>query len=157
MEAKRAALTADLTAALEVEFDAVRRERAEKLKADLDEWRLRAPAHPSNLVFASRTNGDGPWLRETYKSWTRKSFKVAAEAAGRPDLRPYDLRHSMGTAIYLETGDIRAAQAILRHRQISTTLRYTHAGVSARVTQARDAFARHLGGKAETPPRRRKR
>lgn len=37
VEAKRAALTADLTAALEVEFDAVRRERAEKLKADLDD------------------------------------------------------------------------------------------------------------------------
>jgi hypothetical protein len=37
VEAKRAALTADLTAALEVEFDGVRRERREKLKAELDD------------------------------------------------------------------------------------------------------------------------
>lgn len=58
-----------------------------------------------------------------------------------PDnVRPYDLRHSVGTQVYLETGDIRAAQAILRHRQLSTAERYTQAGVSARAEAARDAL-----------------
>lgn len=59
------------------------------------------------------------------------------------DARPYDLRHSFGTAVYLSGGDIRAAQEMLRHRQGSTTDRYTRAGVTARVSAAAlalDAF-----------------
>lgn len=96
------------------------------LKADLDEWRLRAPAHPSNLVFASRTNGDGPWLREAYKSWTRKSFKVAAEAAGRPDLRPYDLRHSFASLLIREGKSVVEVASQLGHAPTMTLSTYAH-------------------------------
>lgn len=68
------------------------------------------------------------------------------------DARPYDLRHSMGTAIYLETGDIRAAQAILRHRQGSTTDRYTRAGVPRRVGAAIAALNATFSGLPRTTP-----
>lgn len=60
------------------------------------------------------------------------------------DARPYDLRHSFGTAVYLAEGDIRAAQEMLRHRQGSTTARYTRAGVTARVESAVSALGAFL-------------
>lgn len=85
--------------------------------------------------------------RSMAKTWNRALERARAaweadpEKRGEPwpvheDARPYDLRHSMGTAVYLETGDIRSAQAILRHRQGSTTDRYTRAGVPQRVSTA---------------------
>jgi integrase len=80
------------------------------------------------------------WLTTARAAWetdpTRGPWPV------HDDARPYDLRHSFGTAVYLATGDIRAAQAMLRHRQVSTAVRYTHAGVSARMSAAREALER---------------
>jgi len=70
------------------------------------------------------------------------------------DARPYDLRHSVGTATYLATGDIRAAQAILRHRQLSTTERYMQAGISARAEAARDALERAWAALPQSPSTR---
>ncbi len=49
----------------------------------------------------------------------------------RPDtLRPYDLRHSYLTEVYLATGDLGAVQAIGGHRQQRTVQRYTGAAVN---------------------------
>ena len=67
--------------------------------------------------------------------------------------RPYDLRHSMGTAVYMATGDIRAAQAILRHRQGSTTERYTRAGVSRQVDAAIGKLDAAFAGLPKTAPK----
>jgi integrase len=72
------------------------------LKVDLDRWRMISTPHPSGLVFASTTNEAGPWLHEAHKSWSRKSFEVAATAAGRPDPRPYDLRRSFASLLIRE-------------------------------------------------------
>jgi len=55
-------------------------------------------------------------------------------------VRPYDLRHSLGSAVYQHTGDQRAAQAALRHKSIVTTHRYTLAAVDPRLTAAFDAI-----------------
>lgn len=96
------------------------------LRVDLDKWRQDAPPHPSNLVFASKTNGDGPWLREAYKSWTRKSFKVAAEAAGRADLRPYDLRHSFASLMIREGKSVVDVAGQLGHAPTMTLSTYAH-------------------------------
>lgn len=54
-------------------------------------------------------------------------FKVAARAAGRPDLRPHDLRHVAGTrTLRASGGNLRAAQRHLGHSRISTTTKYAH-------------------------------
>lgn len=99
--------------------------------------------------------------RSMARTWTialRKAeatWKAAAATRDQPwpvraDARPYDLRHSLGTAVYLETGDLRAAQAILRHRQLSTTDRYTRAGVPKRVDAAVAALDAAFGALPQT-------
>ncbi|MCC6650668.1 MAG: tyrosine-type recombinase/integrase [Candidatus Eisenbacteria bacterium] len=105
---------------------------------------LTAPGVAALRAFAD-AGAWGPFgTRSMAKSW-RRALAVArarweAETREpwpvRDDARPYDLRHSFGTAVLLATGDRTAAQAMLRHRQASTTDRYTRAGVSARVAAA---------------------
>lgn len=58
-----------------------------------------------------------------------------------PDnIRPYDLRHTYGTAVYRTTGDIRAAQKLLRNKTISVTMRYTLAAVDDLAQAASNAL-----------------
>lgn len=116
---------------------------------------LVAPAADALRAFVE-AKAFGPFdprsMARTWRLALRKAEAAWAtdpETRDRPwpvhaDARPYDLRHSFGTAFYLSTGDIRAAQEALRHRQGSTTDRYTRAGVSARLAAGRDAFERHL-------------
>lgn len=106
---------------------------------------LTAPAVDALRAFAE-ADAFGPFsARSMAHAWRRACRTAAArwtaEHPGEPwplrdDARPYDLRHSFGTAVYLATGDIRAAQAMLRHRQTSTTDRYTRAGVAPQVRRA---------------------
>lgn len=96
------------------------------LKVDLDRWRIVSTPHPSGLVFASTTNEAGPWLHEAYKSWSRKSFKFAATAAGRPDLRPYDLRHSFASLLIREGKSVVDVAAQLGHAPTMTLSTYAH-------------------------------
>lgn len=103
---------------------------AEALRALVDAGGL-GPFDPRSLARSWQI-----WLAAARGAW-----EADREKRGRPwpvhaDARPYDLRHSFGTLVYLETGDIRAAQAMLRHRQASTTDRYTRAGVPRRVEAA---------------------
>jgi integrase len=46
-----------------------------------------------------------------------KSFQRACEKVGISGARPYDLRHSYRTALYAQTGDPRAVQELLMHRE----------------------------------------
>lgn len=119
--------------------------------------RLTSPAVDALRAFLAADAFGAFSTRSMARTWTLAVAAARAtwdrEQAGtrRPapwpvhaDARPYDLRHSLGTAVYLETGDIRAAQEILRHRQIATTLRYTHAGVSERAERAKAALERRF-------------
>jgi integrase len=115
-------------------------------------WMELIPPAVTALAALQAANGLGRFdtrgLARSWRRWlaTARSAWEADPSRGpwpvHDDARPYDLRHSFGTAVYLSTGDIRAAQAMLRHRQLSTAVRYTHAGVSARMSAARDALAR---------------
>jgi integrase/recombinase XerC len=51
-------------------------------------------------------------------------------------LRPYDLRHCFGTAVYTASADLRATQQLLGHASLSTTDRYTLAAVPERLKVA---------------------
>lgn len=70
-----------------------------------------------------------------------RMWKAAAEKAKLPaGTRPYDLRHSFGTAIYRATGDIQAARKLLGHSSLRVTERYTLAAVPAQQLAAIAAF-----------------
>jgi len=115
-------------------------------------WHPLIPAGVAALRALVAAGGLGPfdarslsrswhvWIRTARAAWETDPDKAGQPWPVRPDARPYDLRHSVGTAVYVATGDIRAAQAVLRHRQMSTTDRYTRAGVDARVRVALEAF-----------------
>ena len=62
-----------------------------------------------------------------------KSFQRACDTLGLSGLRPYDFRHSFGTAVYAATGDLRATQQLLGHASRVTTDRYTLAAVPERL------------------------
>jgi integrase len=70
----------------------------------------------------------------------RAAAKLAADGKGEPidlsGLRPYDLRHSYGTKVYLETGDLKATADLLDHASTAITERYTKAAVPARLVAA---------------------
>jgi integrase len=53
-----------------------------------------------------------------------------------PRCRPYDLRHSFGSEMYRQTGDIRAVSELLQHATLEMTKRYTLGAVSERVSDA---------------------
>ncbi len=78
------------------------------------------------------------------RSSLRKSFHLACRTAKVTVIRPYDLRHSFGTAVYEATGDLGAAQALLDHANIKQTQRYTMRAVADRMrkalTQTRKSF-----------------
>jgi integrase len=69
-----------------------------------------------------------------------KSFKLARDRVGvdgcLKHVRPYDMRHSFGSALYAATGDIRATQILMGHSKPEMTHRYTLGAVDARVEAA---------------------
>ena len=84
-----------------------------------DDWSKERPPRP--YLFASRRTGR-PLMKET----VRHAFAMAAEQAriAKP-VRPHVLRHSYATHL-LEAGtDVRVIQALLGHRSLQTTMRYT--------------------------------
>lgn len=98
-------------------------------------WALRAePDRHPEFVFtfvAQRTREYGgrrfvkgeryPYTAEGWKS----AFARALARAGIQDFRMHDCRHTAASRLHREIG-LRAVQEVLRHKQIETTLKYTH-------------------------------
>lgn len=57
------------------------------------------------------------------------------------DVVPYDLRHSLGDAVYDATGDLTMVQEVLGHADIRTTRRYAAAAIQRREVVALDKVA----------------
>ena len=74
----------------------------------------------------------GPF--STSSMW--QSFQRACATLGLAGLRPYDFRHSFGTAVYAASGDLRATQQLLGHASRTATDRYTLAAVPERLRVA---------------------
>ena len=93
---------------------------------DLREWRL-ASGRPqgSTLVFPRR-DGD-PWRDTDYRNWRRRVFGPAAEAAGQPKLRPYDLRHSFVSLLIAEGASIVEIASQAGHSPTMSLNVYGHA------------------------------
>jgi integrase len=90
-----------------------------------------------------RAGGWGPFSTSSMRMSFRRACRAAERAAAKKGetldlsgVRPYDLRHSFGTAVVQATGDLQAAKEMLDHSTLSTTLRYTRASVAPAVAAA---------------------
>lgn len=93
------------------------------------------PLHPKALEVLHRRakvyNGAGPIpgdrIFKHSDSEFRRAFKKALKSAGLPTtIRIHDLRHTFASWLALKGVPIQQIQALLGHRQLTTTLRYAH-------------------------------
>jgi integrase len=98
---------------------------------------------PEALVFVSP---DGAPLH--YSNWRRRVWLPARTAAGFPELNFHDLKHTAGTALLDEGGNIKIAQARLGHANPRMTL-----AIYAQATERADPeAANRLGDRFRPPP-----
>ena len=98
---------------------------------------LGTPRHPTSPFVFWR--GDG----ERYTNFSGAFRKIAARA-GVP-FRCHDLRHHFASEFAQRTGDIAALQAILGHKTVAMTMRYSHL-----MTEHLHRAMRRYGSAAET-------
>lgn len=66
--------------------------------------------------------------RYPFTQWGwRRPWLAALKDAGIDSFRFHDLRHTRGTRILRQTGNLAIAKEALKHKNIKTTLRYAHA------------------------------
>ena len=82
----------------------------------------------------------GPFSTST----VRRAFVRAAARIGIHGVRPYDLRHSYGTALYRVAGDTRLVKDVLGHSDTRMTERYTLGHVPEAMRLATSRFEEHL-------------
>jgi len=56
----------------------------------------------------------------------KKLWRNVRETGGVPDFRLHDSRHTTGTRLLRETGNLRLVQILLGHANLSTTAKYAH-------------------------------
>lgn len=59
-------------------------------------------------------------------TWFYRHWSVAVKAIGRPDLRPHDLRHSLGSEIRSRGGTLEDVRSALHHISLQASNRYAH-------------------------------
>jgi site-specific recombinase XerC len=88
-----------------------------------------------------REDAWGPFSNSTLRRrWHAALARVRKTLPDLPAIRPYDLRHSMGTEIYRLTRDLKAVKEYLGHKSLKTSERYMHAAVSVGIARAAAAF-----------------
>ena len=83
----------------------------------------------------------GPFSTST----VRRAFIRAVARIGIHGVRPYDLRHSYGTALYRVARDTRLVKDVLGHSDTRMTERYTLGHVPEATRVATSRFEDHLG------------
>ena len=86
----------------------------------------------------------GPFSTST----VRHAFIRTAARLGIHGVRPYDLRHSYGTALYRVAGDTRLVKDVLGHSDTRMTERYTLGHLPEAMRMATSRFEEHLGASA---------
>jgi len=76
----------------------------------------------------------------------RRQWDRIREKAGCPDLRLHDLRRSASVTVIEATGSPKAAQKVLGHAQLSTTLKHYAVATEAVQEEAVESLARRLSG-----------
>jgi len=65
-----------------------------------------------------------PWKHAD--TWFYDRWREAVKAIGRPELRPHDLRHSLGSEIRSRGGTLDDVRAALHHESVQAAKRYAH-------------------------------
>ncbi|MFQ6171516.1 tyrosine-type recombinase/integrase [Oryzobacter sp. R7] len=101
-------------------------------------WEFTASS-PKALLFPSADSEAHLQPSTLYKSW-----RAAREAAGRPDLRLHDLRHTGATMAAMAGATLAELQQRLGHSSVNAALRYQHAaaGRDRQIADALSALAR---------------
>ena len=81
---------------------------------------LSAAGHAAMIEF-DRVQAWGPFSNSNL----HKRVTAACKALRIPRFRPYDLRHTQGTLLYEESGDLKTVARLLGHVSTKTTERYT--------------------------------
>lgn len=89
-----------------------------------------------SLLFPGADGTSSLQPSSLYKSW-----RAAREAAGRPDLRLHDLRHTGATMAAMAGATLAELQQRLGHSSVNAALRYQHAA-QGRDRQIADALSR---------------
>jgi site-specific recombinase XerC len=112
----------------------------EKGEGTADRWLPLSRAGVAALATFADAKAWGPFSTSAMHS----SFQRAAKAIGRPDLRPYDLRHLFGTQVLASSRNRAATRDLLLHTSDVTTARYTSGAISLELRAAIDAFDRDV-------------
>jgi hypothetical protein len=122
------------------------------LKQDLAEWRLASGRPADDAFLFPGTAADRPWREHDYRNWRRRQFRPAAEAAGLPQARPYDLRHSFASLLLHEgrVGVVDLA-AQLGHSPTMTLDTYGHVIAELREAPPSSATEAIQAARAEDP------
>ena len=95
------------------------------LEADLREWRMRSGRPRSSALIFPSAKG-APWTDAAYRSWRRRAFRRALNAAGVERARPYDLRHSFASLLLHEGASVIKVARQLGHDARLTLSTYGH-------------------------------
>lgn len=105
----------------------------------VEAWRALAKAGGLG-TFSTRSLAHA-WRRAVNRAKRQWEAQEAKRSHPRPwpihaDDRAYDLRHSFGTWLLTETGDLQATAEMMRHRNLNTTRRYTRKAAEKRTALA---------------------
>lgn len=81
------------------------------------------PIHPR---LAHIVRNPALWPITHRKWWVSQAFKAAARAAGLPDTRLHDLRHSTASEMINGGADLYMVAGVLGHKSQASTKRYSH-------------------------------
>lgn len=105
--------------------------RDTKTNADGDPEHVELTADHLAVIDALPADPFSPWLFPGLRAGKRmvapyRRWQAVAKAAGLDGMRLHDLRHTVGTYAHQAGGSQRVVAQLLRHKQLSTTERYTH-------------------------------
>jgi integrase len=95
------------------------------LAGDLREWRMRS-GRPADCDWIFPGRDGEPWGEEAYRSWRRKAFRRALDAASVDHARPYDLRHGFASLLLHEGRSVIYVARQLGHGAQLTLSCYGH-------------------------------
>jgi integrase len=120
------------------------------LASDLREWRLRS-GRPADRALVFPSESGYAWQLGSYQAWRARHFGRAKVAAGVPEARPYDLRHSFASLLLHEGRSVIYVARQLGHDARLTLSTYGHV-IDEFEDQPRlgaeDAIAAARGGEA---------
>jgi integrase len=96
-----------------------------------------------------------PWNDGSYLNTNRVKhpFRTCTRAAGIPEIRLHDLRHTFASQLVMQGAPLRVVQELLGHADISMTMRYSHLGPNAAVAYVQALDSGSCPISAPTPSR----